>query len=116
MTDVQAFYGAIALVVLAIVYIIRVVLEYKGKFEDAKNLEKYKTYAVMAAKKVEGLIPDDYGAGSSDPTVAKAAHKLDLFLKYFSDNVKTFEGENVTEKLIDKAKEWSVELADRVSK
>lgn len=111
--DPMTLYALIGLVVACLLWVARSVLIY---FNKADKFLKYYPFAVMAAKWVENNIPDEYGSHDADPVYAKAAHKLDVFLRKFVEYVKIFEGEKANQKLIDKAKEWSVKLADRVGK
>jgi hypothetical protein len=78
--------------------------------------DKYKAYAVIASKFVEAKIPDDYGTTSDATGTEKSLHKLDLYLQKFVELVKENENALPTEQLIDMAKAWSVELAERLKK
>lgn len=116
MNTEQIIAGAVAVVVVCAIIITRAILVRLGKGDAVANMDKYLPYAVMAAKYVEEKIPDNYGAGAEDPTTAKAAHKLDLFLRKFSENVEKFTGDKATEEMIDAAKGWAATLAERVGK
>ena len=116
MSDPQALMGAIAVVVVCLTVIVRMILVYKGKMDLVGKFDKFKPYAIMAAKWVEAKVPDDYGANEEDSKTAKAAHKLDMFLKKFLELSEKFGGEKPTEELKEEAMKWSVELADRVGK
>lgn len=115
MSDDQTLYGAIAVVVACVVYIVRFVLSLK-KPGSIAGFDKYKAYAVMAANYVEAKIPDDYGKTSEATGMEKSLHKLDLYLKTFTQLVKENENALPTPQLIDMAKAWSVELAERLKK
>ena len=80
------------------------------------GFNKVEAYATLAAKWVEEKIPDDYGKDDEAPKYAKAAHKLDQFLKKFMETYEKFEGKKPTEAMIDEAKSLSVDLAERVGK
>jgi len=115
-TDAQALYGAIAVISACAIFIARAILAAKKGAEIVAEFDKYKAYAVIAAKYVEEKIADDYGTGEDDSKVAKSLHKLDIYLKKFVELVKEKENTLPTKELIDRAKAWSVELADRVGK
>ena len=114
MSDTEALYGAIAVIVACVVYIVRFILTVK-KPDAVAAFDKYKAYAVMAAKYVEAKVDDDYGTAGDATGVAKALHKLDVYLKKFNELVKDNENEIPSAELIDMAKVWSVELANRVT-
>jgi hypothetical protein len=61
-------------------------------------------------------VPDDYGANAEAPSIARAAHKLDLFLKKFAETVEKVDGTAPSDALKKEAMKWSVELAERVKK
>ena len=115
MSDDQTLYGAIAVVVACVVYLTRFILTLK-KPESVAAFDKYKAYAVIAAKYVEAKIDDDYGTAEDATGTAKSLHKLDLYLKKFTELVKENENALPTAQLIDMAKAWSVELAERLKK
>lgn len=116
MSDDQTLYGAIAVVTACVVYIVRFVLNLKKGAEAVASFDKYKAYAVIAAKYVEAKIDDDYGTAEDATGTAKSLHKLDLYLKKFADLVKENENTLPTAELIDLAKAWSVELAAKFTK
>ena len=115
MSDDQALYGAAAVIVACIVYIVRFILVLK-KPDAVGSFDKYKAYAIIAAKYVEAKIADDYGTKEDATGTAKSLHKLDTYLKKFTQLVQ--EGENTVPNadLLDMAKVWSVELAERLQK
>jgi len=115
MTDAQALYGAIAVISACVVFIVRAVLAAK-KPELVGEFDKYKAYALIAAKFVEDKIDDNYGTEDEASKVASSLHKLDMYLKKFTEIVKAEENALPSDKLIDMAKGWSVELSDRASK
>lgn len=95
--------------------ITRAVLAYYGKAKAVASFDQYKPFAIAAAKYVEEKVPDDYGAEAEDTATARAVHKLDLFLKKFSETVEKFDGKAPNEALKTEAMKWSVELAERLS-
>ena len=111
MDKYEIIVGAAAVICACAVYVARAVLVYLGKMSLVGKFDSYKPYAVMAAHWVEKQIPDDYGAGESDPKIAKGLHKFDMYLKKFSELVTVMEGENPNPALIEEAKKWSAELA-----
>jgi hypothetical protein len=114
MTDAQAMMGAAAVIAVCLAFVVRAILAYKGKTELVGKFDHYKPFAVMAAKRVEKQVPDDFGKGAEDPAYAKAAHKLDLFLKKFVEVVEKVDGTSPNDDLKKEAMKWSVELARRV--
>ena len=76
---------------------------------------KYKPYAMMAATKVESMIADDLGLAPDASTVDKSLRKLDAYLRTFIQLVNMQEGEAPSKELLDEAKKWSVELAERLN-
>jgi len=116
MDNAELMAYAIAAVAVCMVIITKAVLSYMGKQKAVDKINKYFPYAVMAAKYVEKNVPDDYGTNDEDSTTAKAAHKLDLFLKKFVENVEKFTGAKANDELKAAAAKWSVELAEKVGK
>jgi len=115
MEDVQAFWGAVGVAVACGLFIGRYVLAYFDRKSMVKAYDAYRPYAIMAARWVENQVPDDYGTDENDSSIAKATHKLDMFLKKFSQIVAVQEGEAVDENLRREAMAWSVELAERMN-
>ncbi|MCK5020228.1 MAG: hypothetical protein KAS32_24530 [Candidatus Peribacteraceae bacterium] len=114
--DTNVLYGVIAVIVFCVSYVaLQVVGYFKGQKTIAK-LQRFKPYAVSAAKWVEKQVPDDYGKGKDSPQYAKAAHKLDLFLREFNALITRAEGVPMNQILKEEAIKWSVELADRLGK
>lgn len=114
MSDNEALVGAVAVTVVALAFVVRSILSYKGKFDAVAKFDHYLPFAVMAAKWVETQVPDNFGAGTDDPKTARAAHKLDMFLKKFMETVEKQTGDKPTEELKKEAMRWSVELAERM--
>jgi len=108
-------YAAIGVTVACMLFVTRTILSHFGKDKLIKSFDKYKPYAIMASKWVEKNIPDNYGAESGDPTTARAIHKLDTFLKKFTEIVRITEGIDPTDALKNEAMNWSVELAERMN-
>jgi len=106
---------AIGVVVACALYVARVVLAYYKVEGAVRAFDKYKPFAVMAAKWVESQVPNDYGVNTSDPSTARALHKLDLFLQKFNEIVKIQEGAEPSKLLQHEAMNWSVELAERMN-
>ncbi len=67
-------------------------------------------------KKVEELVPDDYGAEENDPTVAKALHKADTYAKQFTAIVRKVDGKEPSKELMDAAMKWSAEYVEGLGK
>jgi len=116
MSDAQALYGAIAVISACVVFIARAIIAAKSGAEVVAKFDKYKVYALLAAKWVEAQVPDDYGTEEDASKVAKGVHKLDMYLKKFTELVGEKENTMPTGELIDMAKAWSIELSDRVGK
>jgi len=114
MSDDQTLYGAIAVISACIVFIVRAVLAAKKGAEVVATFDKYKSYALLAAKWAEATIPDTYGTDADAGNVKKSLAKLDVYLKKFTELVKENENTLPNADLIDMAKAWSVELAKRV--
>lgn len=112
--DVEALMGAVATIAAALLYLARVLVRRFASEEKARKFQKYMPYAMMAAKKVEELTPDDFGTGPDAGRIARGAHKLDLFLREFENAVRVYEGEDPSQDLKEEAMRWSVELAERV--
>lgn len=108
--------SAAAIIVFCVLLVAQSVLAYMGKIKAVQAFKKYKPYAVMAAKWVEETIPDEFGANEEDSKTARAAHKVDMFTKKFLENVEKYTGDKTTKALQAEAMEWSVELAERLSK
>ncbi len=115
MSDDQTMYGTVAVIVACVVYLVRFILTLRNP-AGVVVFDKYKAYAVMAAKYVEYKIDDDYGTAEDAPSTAKSLHKLDMYLKKFTELVKENENAIPSAQLIDMAKVWSVELAERLKK
>jgi len=116
MSNEQALMGAIAVIVVCLIFAVRSLLIYKGKLDLVGKFDHYKPFAIIAAKWVEKNVPDDYGKGQEDPKTARALHKLDVFLKKFIDMTEKATGVKPTEELKKEAMKWSAELAERVTK
>lgn len=116
MSDAQALYGAIAVISACVVFIARAVIAAKKGVEAVEKFDEYKPYALLAAKWVENRVPDDYGVAEDATKVAKGLHKLDLYLKKFTEIVRDNVDVAPTKELVDRARAWSVELAERVGK
>ena len=116
MSDVQSMMGAIAVIVVCSLFVIRAILVYKGNTKLFGKFDKYFPFAVIAAKWVEEKVPDDFGSNEEDKSVAKSVHKLDLFLKKFLELTEKHTGMPATEELKAEAMKWSAILADRMKK
>jgi hypothetical protein len=114
MSDDQTLYGAIAVVTACIVFIVRAVLAAKSGVEAVAVFDKYKSYALLAAKWTEATIPDTIGSDADAGGVKKSLAKLDVYLKKFTELVKENENTLPNTDLINMAKAWSVELAAQV--
>jgi F0F1-type ATP synthase membrane subunit a len=102
MLEVSVF--SLAAVVLVCAYIV-------AKALKPDVVSKYDAYVLMAFSWVEKQVPDDFGADEEDPAYAKMIHKVDLFVKKFTELLKTFTGVDATPAMIEYAKKLAAELA-----
>lgn len=104
----------LATIVAVFAYLAYVLTRAFASAKTAQGYLQYLPYAVMAAKYVERIIPDDFGTAESDPPTARAAHKLDLFLAKFCEILRDERGVIATDELKALAATWSVQLAQQV--
>jgi len=95
-------YALIAAILASVLVVVRAVVP---------KYAKYDTYVHMAFAWVEKVVPDDYGAGESDPALAKMMHKVDLFSKKFAEFMQTYEGRSATEDMLLYARNLASKLA-----
>ncbi len=115
MNGTELIYGAIAATAFALGVISRVIIAWRSGAVAAEKFDTYKSYAIIAAKWVERIVPDDYGASAEDSTTTKSLHKLDLFLRKYTELLAKCEGVSVNDALRSEAVRWSATLAGRVS-
>jgi len=115
MQDQVVLFGAISIALVALSFLIRTLLIWKGQNEIVNKFDHYLPFAIAAAKWVEATVPDDFGADAEDSATTRAVHKLDLFLKKFTETVQRFDGKEPSEELKKEAMRWSVELAERLN-
>jgi hypothetical protein len=107
--------GLAAVIVVCGTFVLRALLA-RYKPDAYTKYEKYYPYAIMAAKWVEKQVPDAYGADLEDSGTAKAAHKLDLFIKKFLENAEKLGGAKPNDAALKaEAMRWSVELANQLN-
>lgn len=105
-------YTVSAIVAVCVVIIVKSVFEWRGGKVN-EQFKRYYPYAMMAFSWVEKTVPDDYGANEGDPTLARAAHKLDLFCQKFIEVSARFEGSQPNEKMMGEAKRLAAALAEK---
>ena len=115
MDNIEIICYAAATVTGCVLYITYKLMGYFGKTKLVESFDKYKPYAIIASKWTEKNVPDTFGADAKDPAIARSVHKLDVFLKKFNEIVSIHESENPNEKLIEEARKWSIELAEKLN-
>ena len=104
--------SAAAVIVVCIMIVVVAVLKRLGKYDIVKKIEGYQGIALKIFERVEKAVPDDYGTGEDDPAVAKAAHKLDLFVKNFVNYYEAATGDKANEALKAEVKVWALHWAE----
>jgi len=104
--------SAVAVVAVCAIIVTIAVLRRFGKYDIIKKIEGYQGIALKMFESIEKAVPDTYGANTDDPAIAKAAHKLDLFVKKFTDFYKATTGEKPNEVLKSEIKAWAQEWAN----
>lgn len=111
----ELFYGALCAATFAGVVLLRFVIGRLWGASAAARFAALLPYAIMAAKWVERAVPDDYGNNAEDPWTVKSLHKLDLFLKKFTELCEKMESIPIDDALRSEAVKWTATLAGRLS-